>query len=360
MAETQPYEKLLSLADLLAPTAIRAAATLGLADHLHAAGATTSAQLAERAGTQPDVTDSLLRYLTELGLLTADTDTAAPDGAPRYSLTPLGEPLRSDHPRSVRGILRGDSMIGRGTRSLFHLDHTVRTGEPAHFAEPGGGYWETVNNDPAYAAEWAEQARAVDATADQPLAWGADQIVTAYDWSGVRTVVDVGGHLGAILLALLRHHPHLRGTLVDLKNVAEQAAARFARSEVADRAEAVVGSFFEPLPKGADVYLLSAILADWDDKDAVRILANCREAAGADGRILLADVAMPEQGPRTELQYRSMMPAPHRSAADLEALCATADLRITWRGPATGLRTLLELTPAESAPTVRPSSGASA
>ncbi|ANS68055.1 carminomycin 4-O-methyltransferase [Streptomyces lincolnensis] len=341
MAEPQPYEKLLSLADLLAPSAIRAAATLRLADHLHA-GATTSAALAERAGTRPDVTDALLRYLTELGILTTD-EAPTTDAVTHYALTALGEPLLSDHPRSVREVLRGDSMIGHGTRALLHLDHTVRTGEPSHFAEPGGGYWETVNNDPAYAGEWAQQARAVDAHADLPLAWGAEQIVTAYDWSRARTVVDVGGHLGVILLALLRRHPHLRGTLVDLKNVAEQAAARFARSDAADRAEAVVGSFFEPLPAGADVYLLSAILADWDDKDAVRILENCREAAGPHGRILLADVAMPLHGAATELQYRSMMPAPARDAAELEALCATAGLRVTWRGPATGVRTLLEL-----------------
>ncbi|MET9838852.1 methyltransferase [Streptomyces virginiae] len=333
MAEPQPYEKLMSMADLLTPAAIRATATLCLADHIKA-GATTSEALAERAGTQPDVTDSLLRHLADIGILTAD------DEGRHYSLTPIGEPLLSDHPFSLRQVLRNDSMIGRGTQSLLRLDHTVRTGEPTH----GGDYWESVNNDPAYAEEWGEQARAFDAVADQPLSWGAQYIVTEYDWSRARSVVDVGGHLGAILLALLRHHPHLRGTLVDLKNVAEQAGARFARSEVADRAEAVVGSFFDLLPKGADVYLLSAILADWRDDDAVRILGRCRDAAGPEGRILLADVAMPTNGPATELQFRSMMPAPSRSAEELEALCTEAGLKVTWRGR-TGLRTLLELAP---------------
>jgi predicted transcriptional regulator len=336
MAEPQPYEKLLSMADLLTPAAIRATATLRIADHIQA-GATTSSAIAERAGTQPDVTDSLLRHLVDIGLLARDDEGG--QGA-RYRLTPLGEPLLTDHPTSVREVLRNDSMIGRGTQSLIHLDHTVRTGEPTH-----GGYWEKVNNDPEYVEEWAEQARAADAVQDRPLAWGAQHIITDYDWSGVRTVVDVGGHLGAILMALLRHHPHLRGELLDLKNVADQAAARFARSDVADRASAVVGSFFDPLPEGRDVYLLSAILADWKDEDAVRILERCREAAGSAGHVLLADVAMPANGPAAELQYRSMMPAPSRSVEELEALCGKAGLEVSWRGPATGLRTLLELTP---------------
>ncbi|MEV4332254.1 methyltransferase [Streptomyces sp. NPDC049597] len=340
MAEPQPYEELLSLADLLTPAAIRTAATLGVADRIRA-GATTSAAVAEAAQTQPDVTDSLLRHLVDIGLLTGTER----DGEQHFALTPLGEPLLSDHPTSVRQMLRNDSMIGRGIQALLHLDHTVRTGEPAHAAGPGGGYWETVNNDPAFAAEWAEQARAVDAVQDQPLGWGAQHIVADYDWSGVTDVVDVGGHLGSILMALLRAHPHLRGTLVDLRNVSEQAGARFARSDVADRATAVVGSFFDPLPKGFDVYLLSAILADWADDDAVRILSRCREAAGTGGKVLLADVAMPANGPATELRYRSMMPAPSRSVADLERLCDRAGLEITWRGPATGPRTLLELTP---------------
>lgn len=346
MADPQPYQQLLSLADLLTPSAIRAAATLRVADHL-AAGATTAREVAERAQARPDLTEALLRQLARTGLLTETGGT--PDGERRFALTPLGEPLRSDHPSGAREALRNDSMMGGSALSLLRLDHTVRTGEPALAAESGGSYWEKVNGDARYAEEWAAQARAVGENAGGPLHWDADNIVTAYDWSGVRRVVDVGGHLGVILMALLRKHPHLHGTLVDLKNVAEQAAARFAHSDVADRATAVVGSFFDPLPQGADVYLISAILADWSDDDAVRILRGCAAAAGSHGRILLAEVAMPTGDPAVELRLRSMMPAPSRSVAELEALAARAGLEVTWRGPATAARTLLELTPPRTA-----------
>lgn len=337
MAGTEPVQKLLSMAGLLAPAAIRAAATLGVADHL-AAGARTSAEVAERAGTRPDVTDALLRYLADLGLL------RAVDGG--FELTEVGAPLRSDHRFSVRPLLRNDGLFGGSALGLMHLDHTVRTGEPGYAAEFGRRYWDAVNTDPAFVGEWEEQARAADRAADGPLAWDAGAIVDGYDWSTVRRVVDVGGHLGAITLALLRAHPHLHGTLVDLPNVAAQAARRLAASDVAGRATVVTGSFFDPLPADADVYLLSAILADWSDDDAVLILKRCREAAGERGRVLLAEVIMPAPNAAAELELRSMMPAPTRTVEQLEALATAAGFTVTWRGPQTPVRVLLELTPA--------------
>ncbi|WFE30318.1 methyltransferase [Solwaraspora sp. WMMD791] len=338
MTELAPFQQLLTMTDLLVPAAVRAAATLGIADHI-AGGATTPDEIARRAGSVPDVTATLLRYLAEIGLLDRDDDDT-------YALTPLAEPLRTDHPQSVRTMLRNDGMIGGSTLALLRLDHTVRTGRPGYAAEYGRDYWEAVNHDPAFDAEWQEQAAAADRAAGQALAWDAGTVVTGYDWSTVDSFVDVGGHLGSLTLALVRAHPHLRGTLVDLRNVSTQAGRRFARSEVADRLRAIEGSFFDPLPAGHDVYLLSAILADWSDDEAVLILKRCREAAGDRGAVLVADIAMPISGPGAELQLRSMMPAPARSAAQIEELAAAAGLRLSWRGPGTAVRTLLEFTTA--------------
>ena len=342
MSKPQPRE-LLSMADLLTPATIRAAATLRLADHI-ADGSTTAAALADRLGADPEVVDPLLRHLCELGLLEPAEGAQGTDGGTAYALTPLGLPLLSEGPYSVRQALANDSMTGGSSLSLLRLDHTVLTGEPSSGAG-GGSYWERVNNGPEYAAEWAEQAEAVDRLQDGPLNFDAGNIVDAYDWSRVRSVVDVGGHLGVILVKLLRAHPHLRGTLVDLKNVAEQAGKRFANSDVADRAEAVVGSFFDPLPEG-DVHLLSAVLADWNDEDAVRILRNCRDAAArSGGTVLSAEVTMGRDSAATELRLRSLMPAPFRPAARVEALAAEAGLEVVWRGPSTAVRTLLAFAP---------------
>ncbi|WP_308253610.1 methyltransferase [Pseudonocardia sp. ICBG601] len=53
-----------------------------------------------------------------------------------------------------------------------------------------------------------------------------------------------------------------------------------------ERARFVGGSFLEPLPTGYDVLLVSRVLTDWPDEDAVRILRRCAEAVAPDGRVL--------------------------------------------------------------------------
>ncbi|MFC7106526.1 methyltransferase [Nonomuraea rubra] len=55
----------------------------------------------------------------------------------------------------------------------------------------------------------------------------------------------------------------------------------------------VGGDFLEEVPKG-DLYLLKWILHDWDDEQAVRILATCRRAAAPGARLLVVEMLLPE------------------------------------------------------------------
>ncbi|NUL04409.1 methyltransferase [Streptomyces lunaelactis] len=325
-------EHIVDSADLLRPAAIRAAATLGVADHL-AAGVTDVEELARICGTRTDLLGSLLGYLVTLKLLRGNRN----DG---FALEPAGMPLLTDHPFSVRENLRDDGMTGRSDIALVGLVHTIRTGEPAHVGVFGRGYWESLNDGPAFV-------EALERLATDQLVCDAELIVEGYDWTGVRDVVDVGGNSGAVLINLLRRHPHLRGTVVDLDNTVALAAKNIANAGLQGRGAAVVGSFFDPLPQGRDVYLLSAILADWDDESAVAILRRCAEASAGTGKVLLADVSLDARvaGPaadRTELWLRAMMPTPVRTVEQLTALGHAAGLRVTWEGPATAVRSLIE------------------
>ncbi|MFF3689148.1 methyltransferase [Streptomyces sp. NPDC002187] len=340
-------ERLVDLADLLRPSAIRAAATLGVADHI-AAGVTDTQGLAERCGTRADLLDSLLRYLVSLGLLRGD-------GNAGYALEDAALPLLQEHPFSVREFIRLDGVTGRSDMALVDLVHTLRTGEPAHVGLFGRGYWESLNEDPAFAG-------ALERVATDQLVLDAQLIIDHYDWSSVRSVVDVGGNSGALLTGLLRRHPHLHGTLVDLRNTADLAAKHLANAGLGDRYEVAAGSYFDPLPPGRDVYLLSAILGDWDDERACSILRRCVEAAGGTGRVLLADVnldagAAGQEAARTELWLRAMMPMPVRTVGQLKSLGRAAGLRVTWEGPVTPVRSLIEFAVQESAATAGQSAG---
>jgi len=60
-----------------------------------------------------------------------------------------------------------------------------------------------------------------------------------------------------------------------------------------DRIEFVEGSFFERVPAG-DVYVLSTILHDWPDEQALAILRTIRAAASPDSRLILLEAVVPE------------------------------------------------------------------
>jgi 2,7-dihydroxy-5-methyl-1-naphthoate 7-O-methyltransferase len=326
-------QELMGMADVLRPAAVRTAATLRLADHIDA-GATGTAELAKLTDTHPELLDMLLRHLVRLGILDRDEH----DGS--YSVTGLGSLLRDSDPAGLRQHLSMDGLFGRTDLALINILHTVRTGEPAHASVFGQGYWETVNEDPRFAAAFRKEG-------PQQLGWGAELIHEAYDWSDVGSVTDVGGNNGTLLIELALRNPHLRGRVLDLKNASEVAALRFDESGLGDRLTAETGSFFDPITPGSDVYLLSAILADWDDEQAVAILRRVAEAAGRDGRVLIADVNIPVEadGPATaatELYIRAVMPRPVRTVAEIKALAATAGLRLSWEGPVTPVRSLLE------------------
>lgn len=260
------------LADLITPMAIRVAATLHLADHIDD-GSRTAADLAAVTAADRDALDRLLRHLESVGVLTRDADGA-------YGVTELGRALRAER---FRAVLDLDGPLGRGDLAFADLLHSVRTGEPAFPVRYGAGFWEDLAADPQRRAAYDER------MGHDAHNWAAE-IVPAYDWGSLGHVVDVGGGDGTFLTAILAAHPALRGTVIDLPQAAATAARTLADAGLDDRAGAVGSSFFDPLPvTGAGGYVLCAILHDWDDESARRILSRCAEAVRPDGRVLVIE-----------------------------------------------------------------------
>jgi hypothetical protein len=149
----------------------------------------------------------------------------------------------------------------------------------------------------------------------------APSIVSAYDWGVLGHVVDVGGD-GSLLIALLNEYPALRGTVADLPAAAETARKLLAAAGLSDRANAVAADPRHALPEGAEGYLLSAVLRDWDDDDACVILRNCATAAGADGAVFVIEVVA---SPRDDGEPG----AGERGVAELSALAESAGLVVS-------------------------------
>lgn len=281
------------LADLVTPMMVRLAATYQLADHI-AAGRNTATAIAEAAGLHSVTLERMLRHLVTIGLLTRDNDNNT------YDLTELGTALRHDHPALESGLLDMNSAIGRADLSFIELEHTLRTGQPAYPVRYGLSFWNDLATNRALGESFDRQMANNTAT-------DADEIIKAYDWSEVRHVLDLGGGDGVLLSALLKAHPRLRGTVLDLPRTAERARDVLRRNGLTDRADIHGGSFFDPLPTGPDVYLLCQVVHNWDDESAIAILKRCAEAAGRHGRVLIIEETGSDgHAPNTSMDVRML------------------------------------------------------
>lgn len=329
----EDVERLYGLADLITPMAIRVAATLQLADRI-AAGTTTLTELAADTDADPDALGRLLRYLAARNVF------AEPEPG-QFALTGSAEPLRDDHPDQMRAWLDLTGAIGRADLAFGALLDVVRTGKPGYPMVHGRGFWADLSGDSGLTASFDAQ------MARNSALWAP--WLAAQEWSGTLHVVDVAGGTGTLLISLLQAHPQLRGTLVELPATAAAAERALAEAGLSGRCDVVVGSFFDPLPAGADVYLLSSIVHDWNDADATAILRRCAQAAGPGRRVLLGElVATGDEDRRTftqvDLRMLVYLGGRERTLEDFTALADAAGLTITSVTPTEWGNSLIDCT----------------
>ena len=259
------------LSDLCTPWCIHVAATLGVAAHLQT-GHHELDSLAAACRCNARYLGLMLRHLVAKGVF----DEPTPG---RFELNDVARGFLE--PGANLGF-NLDRLGGRMAYAWGTLLEAVRTGAPAYANLFGRSFWEDLDVHPELAADF-------DALMG-PEGHGTPDpgVLLDDDWAGVRTVVDVGGGSGAMLAEILRAHPAMHGTLVDLPKTVARAAAVFAEAGVIDRARVVGQSFFDPLPPGADLYLLMKVVSNWTGEHLKAILRRCGEAAGADGRIVVS------------------------------------------------------------------------
>ena len=257
---------------------LRQAAEMGLADRF-AEGPREADEVCAEYGMHAPAFRRFLRSLTGIGILT--------EVAPRrYALTEMGEAMKSGAAGAARSTiicLIGDLV----SPAWANLDYSLRTGETGFEKHYGKGLFEHIRDTPGLPQMFSETM--VGIHGKEPPA-----VATAYDFSGIGSLVDVGGASGNMLGHILSRHPGLRGVLYDLPHVVVDAPALLESFGVSDRVSIESGSFFESVPAGHDAYLMSHIIHDWDEKECGTILACCRSAMKPDGKILIVEMVLPE------------------------------------------------------------------
>jgi len=94
-----------------------------------------------------------------------------------------------------------------------------------------------------------------------------------------------------------------------------------------------MGSFFERVPAGADVYLLSHIIHDWNDAQCLTIFGNLRQAMTPDSRLLLIELVLRDTGApgfgSADMSMMILTGGAERTPREYESLLARARLRMT-------------------------------
>ncbi len=308
-------------------------AKLGLADEL-AAGPATAAELARKTNVNAEALARVLRLAAFCELV-----TELPGD--RFELTEVGNLLRV----GVEGSMKAHAiMVGEEHYTAWgSLLYSVQTGKPAFEHLFGSPFFDYLAKHPD-----------AQATFDAAMSAGTDvyfeSLGDAFDFGAVRVLVDVGGGNGSLAAMVLKRQPQLQAVVYDQPQVLAAADRYLTVAGVRDRCRLVTGNFFESVPEGGDVYLLSNIVHDWDDERAIHILKNCRAAISHEGTVLLVEAVVPEHGTPSaaavaDVNMLVLLSGRERTAAQFESLLGAAGLALNKITAVTKRESLIEARP---------------
>lgn len=293
-------------------------ADLGVADEV-ADQPLPVAEIAKRTGSDTEALYRALRAVASKGVFT--------EVEPRvFGMTELAETLRSDVGGSFRDVFR---MQGQPFMLEAYADigHTIRTGEPAFEHVHGTDLFSYLSEHPEMSTLFSD---AMGNAARQIQR----AVIDAYDLSGVRRLVDVGGAHGHLVAAVLSRYPDMSAVVFDRPEVVPGAAEVVAEAGVSDRVELVGGDYLASVPANGDAYVFSHVVHQMNDADAVTVLRNVREVMDPEGRVILLDPVIPEgdtphSGKFMDITMMALTRGRERTEAEIVDVLKKAGLRHT-------------------------------
>jgi hypothetical protein len=253
---------------------IGAMAELGIADMIEPEGSSKVADLAAACKIQLEPLVRILRALTTIRVF-----QYTEDGLVRHSS--LSRLLRSDDPDSLRHAAR--ALTAPGQWRAWEAFDVVFQGKLPQEDAWGISRFQFLQEHP-------EEARLFDSYMAHLGDDRHREVARAYDFAHARRIVDVGGGNGETIRQILDEYPDLQGILFDRAHV----IGAIPPSALADgRITVETGDFFQAVPPGGDVYILSRILHNWPDEDALRILETCRQAMNRSAKLLVVEMVLP-------------------------------------------------------------------
>lgn len=246
-------------------------------------------ELADGLALHPRHLKRLMRALSAFGVFEMDARGRIKNNEASWLLSPTAE-------RSLHAAARFWGMPAAWA-AWSDLGRSLEAGDCGFEAVHGRSLFEHLAGS---AAEGEAFDNFMMNSPDDRHAMAAD----ALQLRGDETVVDIGGGNGALLATLLQRWPGVRGVLLEQGRAIEKARARLAGLE--DRTTLSAGDMFQAVPSGGDLYILSQIIHDWSDEEALVLLGHCRRAMAPSARLVLIERRLDGgRAPLSRLSYLS-------------------------------------------------------
>lgn len=279
----------------------------------------SSQEIAQIVGVHPRALYRVMRALSSLGIFSEDEFGY-------FHMTQLGKLLKTGMPGSLAGyaIMVGEPWSWSVEGDLLY---SVRTGKPAFAHIHGMDVHDYMNRNIEATKQFNEAMTSFSSHELEP-------IINAYDFSQIKTVVDVGGGHGALLAEILKINPEMQGKLFDLRAADEAAISIMEGQGVRDRCELIPGNFFQSVPGGGDAYILKRVIHDWDDDNAVTILKVCHKAMSGKSSLLIMERVIPKGnepsfGKLVDISMLTLSGGLERSEHEFRVIFERAGFKIT-------------------------------
>ena len=250
--------------------AIGVAADLNLAEHLKTKPKTV-AELAKLTNTHKESLYRLMRMLASQGIFVEKENQVFTNNRLSKTLLDQQDSMRHMVIHQVNGI---------NWKMFDELDHVVKTGENAAQKVLGMDVFEYLEKNP-------DKNKIYNNAMTNSSLMLSYAILSEYNFSKAKTIIDIGGGQGILLAMILYKYPSVKGKVFDLPHVVEGAKIIAEQYHVNDRLETISGNFFENIPEGADMYFLKSIIHNLSDEQCVDLLAKIGSVLPTNGRILI-------------------------------------------------------------------------
>jgi hypothetical protein len=292
---------------------IHAVAQLGIADQM-SDQAISVKELAKVTSTIPELLDRVLSFLSDYGLFVKSEQG--------YALTPLAQPLRSDHPYSMKEVLR---MVDETWWQAFSdLPTQLTTGTPGFTQQQGMDFFKFYNNNRDIKNQFEKGMSKLSTFDDQAIA-------KSFDFGQFKSLVDIGYGRRGLPESIANQYPDL--DILSFEFDPELITSPKDNS-------------FSTLPS-AEAYLFKGILHDFNDEWVQKILINCHSKMKINSSLILAEQVIPENNlPHTnktmDIIMMVLLGGRQRTLKHWSELVGSVGFTLNYSIPAQGLFTIME------------------